>query len=252
VNYVLQKIEAFVIKTQDYGESNKIITLFSQSLGKFSAIARGAKKTKSRMAAVTQPFIYGRFFVYVNKGLSTIQQGEIIDSYRPIREDIIKTSYAAYISELTDKLMDSQSPDLYIFDQFLSTIRWIAEHDSDEVEIPIMMYELKMFAKGGFAPVVDCCVRCGNKEQLQSFSIADGGLLCVNCQQGTMNTIALPESLRKLLYVFAHIGIERLGTVSVKPDNKRLLRLLLDAYYDQYGSYYLKSRRVLKQLDQLM
>src|SRR5690625_2473810 len=204
------------------------------------------------MAAVTQPFIYGRFFVYVQVGFSVMQAGVISESYGSIREDIIKTSDAAYISELTDKLMDSQSPDLYIFDQFLSTIRWIAEHDSDEVEIPIMMYELKMFAKGGFAPVVDCCVRCGNKEQLQSFSIADGGLLCVNCQQGTMNTIALPESLRKLLYVFAHIGIERLGTVSVKPDNKRLLRLLLDAYYDQYGSYYLKSRRVLKQLDQLM
>src|SRR5699024_11854702 len=102
--------------------------------------------------AVTQPFIYGAFLIYLNKGLSTIQQGDILNSYRPIREDIMKTAYAAYVTELTDKILETKMPDSYIFKQFLLTIDWIAENET--YLIPILMYELKLYRKGGFAPVV--------------------------------------------------------------------------------------------------
>ena len=247
---MLEKIEGFIIKSQDYGETNKIITIFSKKHGKFSAMARGAKKIKSRMAAVTQPFIHGEFLIYMNlKGLSTIQQGDVLDSLRFIRGDIVKTAYAAYISELLDKMMDTHQPDYYVYDQFLQTMKWISE-DRD-MEIAIMMFELKMFEKGGFAPIVDQCVRCGKQGNFESFSIAEGGLLCSQCTLNDDQSITLPSSVAKLLHIFANAGLERVGTVSVKPENKHLLRKILDAYYDQYGGYYLKSRRVLKQLNLL-
>src|SRR5699024_5062164 len=113
-----KKINGVIIKTQDYSETHKIITIFSNKIGKFTAIARGAKKPKSRMAALTQPFIYCEFLVYISKGLSTLQQGNSLNSFRSIREDIFKSAYAAYIAELTDKLMDSHSPDSYLYEQF--------------------------------------------------------------------------------------------------------------------------------------
>nr|WP_155666931.1 DNA repair protein RecO [Ornithinibacillus caprae] len=238
-----------VIKTIDYGETHKIITIFSKKIGKFSALAKGAKKPKSRMAAVTQPFVYGEFLVYVNKGLSTIQQGEIIQSYRAIREDIIKTAYTAYITELTEKLVEDHSPDGYLYDQLHQTVEWIAEHE--DVDIPIMMYELKLYAKGGFAPVVDRCINCNRRESLAAFSINEGGLLCKSCLYKDTEAIPLSESLVKLMHIFAKIGLEQVGKISVKPENKQLLRRLLDSYYDQYGGYYLKSKRFLNQLDQL-
>lgn len=244
---MLEKIEGFIIKTQDYGETNKIVTIFSKKYGKFSAMARGAKKLKSRMAAVTQPFIYGEYLIYMNqKGLSTIQQGDVLDSFRLIREDIMKTAYAAYISELLDKLLDPLHPDYYIYDQFLQTMKWIS--DDKDIEIAMMMFELKMFEKAGFAPIVDRCVHCGKVDQLVSFSIAEGGLLCNQCVLNDAQSIHLPMAVAKLLNIFGHAGIERIGSVSIKQENKKLLRQILDTYYDQYGGYYLKSRRVLKQL----
>src|SRR5699024_3331908 len=128
----------------------------------------------------TQPFIHGEFLIYMNpKGLSTIQQGDVIDSLRSIREDIIKTACASYISELTDKLMDTYQPDYYIYDQFLQSMEWISA--DKEIEIAVMMYELKLFKKGGFAPVVDQCARCGDHNPLTAFSITEGGLLCHQC-----------------------------------------------------------------------
>jgi DNA repair protein RecO (recombination protein O) len=246
---VLEKLDGIVVKAKDYGESHKIITVYSKRIGKFTALAKGAKKPKSRMAAVTQPFIYAQFFVYLNKGLSTIQQGEIIESFRPIREDIIKTAYASYIMELTDKLLDAQAPDINLFEQLYGTLNWIADHEA--AEVPIMMYELKLFKKGGFAPTVNECSNCKSKELPFAFSIAEGGFLCRRCVHLDENAIPLPESLTKILYLFLNVGLERVGNISIKPENLKLLRCILDAYYDQYGGYYLKSRKFLKQLDLL-
>lgn len=242
-------MNGIIIKTQDYGETHKLVTIFSKKLGKFTALARGAKKPKSRMAAVTQPFVYGEFFVYVNTGLSTIQQGEILDSYRQVREDIIKTAYAAYIGELSDKLLESKKPVPHLFDQFLQTLDWMKTHD--EVTIPIMMYEMKIFEEGGFGPVVHHCVNCGKKEAPFLFSIKEGGLLCRNCHSLDINGIPMSNTLVKLIYTFAKVGLEQVGTISVKEENEKILRKILDAYYDQYGGHYLKTKKFLSQIDLL-
>src|SRR5690625_4243100 len=192
------------------------------------------------MAAVTQPFIYGEFLIYLNTGLSTIQQGEIINSLRAVREDIIKTAYAAYLMELTDKLLDSRDPDPYLYDQLYLTMCWISENE--DAEIPMIMYELKLFRKGGFAPTVDRCVHCGSNEAAPfAFSIGEGGLLCNNCRHLDNEALFLPQPLAKLLHLFSSVGIDRIGTISVKKENKELLRRILDAYYEQYGGYYLKT-----------
>lgn len=247
---MLEKIDGIIMKTQDYGETHKIVTIFSKKIGKFTAIARGAKKPKSRMAAVTQPFIYGQFLVYVSRGLSTVQQGEIIQSFRPIREDIEKTAYTAYVLELTYNLVDTKRPVPYLFEQLYETIHWISEHE--DAQIPIMMYEMKLFAEGGIAPVIDKCVNCGRNETPPLvFSIREGGLLCQSCVHLDEHSISLSKVLVKLLYIFATTGLEQVGTISVKDENKQLLRQILNAYYDQYGGYHLKTRKFLHQMDRL-
>ncbi|HIS28144.1 MAG TPA: DNA repair protein RecO [Candidatus Avamphibacillus intestinigallinarum] len=244
---MLEKIEGMIIKTQDYGETNRLITIFSGKLGKFSAIAKGAKKPKSRMAAVTQPFILGHYLVYVTKGLSNVQQGEVINSFRPIREDIVKTAYASYLAELVDKLLESKTVEPYIYDQFIKTMEWIQDHEA--IDIPIMMFELKLYGKAGFAPIVNHCVQCGEKNQLAAFSVTHGGVLCSRCKHIDDRRIELVPSLIRLLQIFANVGIDQIGNISVKEENVQKLRMLLDLYYDQYGGFYLKTRKFLKSLD---
>ncbi len=246
---MLEKIEGIIIKTVDYGETNKIVTIFSKRIGKFAAMARGAKKPRSRMAAVTQPFIHGQFFVYVNSGLSTIQQGEIIDSFRPIREDIEKTAFTAYLTELTEKLIDDKSADPYLYEQLYQTMLRIA--DKEEYAVPVMMYELKVFRKGGFAPTLSHCVNCGRTELPYVFSIGEGGFLCRNCRRLDENAVHLTETQVKLLQLFQSVGIEQVGEISVKQENKQLLRQIIDAYYDRHGGYFLKSKKFIQQLDKL-
>lgn len=242
-------VEGIVLKVQDYGESNKIVTIYSKELGKISAIAKGAKKASSRMNAPTQVFVKGEFLVFVGKGLSTIQQAQISDSFRQIGADIEKTAYAAYIVELTDKLLEEKQPDLYLYNQLTHTMDWI--NRDDKYQVPIFMYELKLFSKGGFSPVLNRCVRCASKQFPFAFSIEEGGLLCNDCRYIDEHAKSISDAFAKLLNAMHVTGLENVGNISIKPTNELMLRQLLDEYYDKYGGYFLKSKRFLGQLDAL-
>lgn len=72
---MLKKQDAIVLKSIDYGETNKIVTLFTKEDGKLAVLAKGAKKPNSRFAAVTQPFVYGSYLYFQGNGLPSLSQG---------------------------------------------------------------------------------------------------------------------------------------------------------------------------------
>jgi DNA repair protein RecO (recombination protein O) len=247
VKKVFEKVEGIIIRTTDYSETHKIVSIFTKERGKIGLVARGAKKPRSRMAALTQPFIYGSFIYQTGKNLGTLQQGEILYSMREIREDIIKTAYASYLADLTDKILEQNKPESFLWDELLHTLKRIAE--DEEPEIITMVYEMKMFEKGGFAPDLKSCANCGNRNNLTHFSVQEAGLLCHLCNHLDLNAVFLNERLIKILQVIRYASIHRIGKINMKDENKKMLRNMLNDYYDKYGSLYLKSRKFLQQLD---
>ncbi|KGX93591.1 DNA repair protein RecO [Pontibacillus halophilus JSM 076056 = DSM 19796] len=246
---MLEKVEGIVIRTRDYGETNKIVTIFTREKGKITVMARGAKKPKSRMAATTQPFVYAQFLVYIGSSMGNVQQAEFLDSMRAIREDISKTAYAAYLTELTDKLIEPNTPAPFLFEQLLQTFLWIVE-DKDP-DVLMLMYEMKMYKQGGFAPQTRACVNCGRQEEIIAFSVMEGGVLCNRCRYLDHQAFHLTPNLHKLLTICLEVDVKRVGNISVKEENKKKLMGMSEQYYERYGGYFLKSKKFLKQLDML-
>ena len=102
---MLYRVEGIVIRSMDYGEGNKIITLCTENGGKVGVLVRGAKKPKSRHAALVQLFTYGQYVFFRNTGLGTLNAGEIVESHHELREDLVKASYASYACELLDRVL---------------------------------------------------------------------------------------------------------------------------------------------------
>ena len=246
---MFQKIEGFILRTQDYGETHKIVTLLTREMGKMGAIARGAKKTRSRMAAITQPFIHGDFLIQTGTGLGTIQQGDVIHSHRKIREDIFLTAYASYMVEMADKLTEQRKYYPGLMEELLEAMSRM--ESGQDPEILASMFEWKMYNVAGFAPVVHQCVSCGNNEPYAAFSIQEGGLLCSRCRHVDSHAIPVSEQVAKLLRIFSMVHIRQVGNISIKPTNKELIRKIMDDYYDQYGGFHLKSKRFLQQMNKL-
>ncbi|PTY83354.1 DNA repair protein RecO, partial [Heyndrickxia sporothermodurans] len=244
---MLQKCEGIVIRSTDYGETNKIVTVYTREFGKIGVMARGAKKPNSRLSAISQIFTYGYFLIQTSTGLGTMQQGEMISSMRTIREDIFKTGYAAYIVDLLDKGVDDKNPNPFLFELLMQTLNYI--NDDYDNEIITNIFEMKMLNVLGLYPVMDQCAICGNQDGKFAFSIRENGLICHRCFERDPYRISLSQSTLKLLRLFYYFDLSRLGQISVKEETKKELRMIISMYYDEYSGLHLKSKKFLEQID---
>lgn len=244
---MLQKCEGIIIRTTDYGETNKIITIYTREWGKIGAMARGAKKPKSKLAAITQLFTHGYFLVQKSTGLGGMQQGEMISSMRSIREDIFLTAYASYVVELTDKSTEDKKPNPYLFEMLYQTLNYMNE--GYDLDVLMFIYELKMLNVQGLYPVLNQCSICSGTDGNFSFSVREGGFLCHRCLDKDPYHYKVSAATIKLLRLFYYFDLSRLGEISVKPETKAELKKVITAFYEEYSGLYLKSKKFLNQID---
>lgn len=245
---MLQKCEGIVIRATDYGETNKVVTLYTREWGKIGVMARGAKKPNSRLSAITQLFTHGYFLVQMGTGLGSLQQGEMISSMRSIREDIFLTAYSSYIVELTDKSVEDKKPNPYLFELLYQTLNYLNEGYDPDVLMNI--YEMKMLSVLGLNPTLNQCSVCGSTDGHFSFSIREGGLLCHRCAHQDPYHFPLSPAAVRLLRLFYYFDLSRLGNISVKPETKAELRKVISAYYDEYSGLHLKTKKFLDSMEQ--
>ncbi|RID89455.1 DNA repair protein RecO [Peribacillus asahii] len=246
---MFQKCEGIVIRRSDYGENNKVITIYTREFGKIGVMARGASKPNSRLASVTQLFCYGYFLVTPSTGLGSLQQGEMVDSMRFIREDLFATAYASYIIELLDRSVDDKKANPYLFELLYQTLHYINEEYDPEVLK--FIFEMKMLPVNGIHPVLNQCALCAETEGVFAFSLREAGFICHRCFDKDPYHLKLSPAAVKLLRLFYYFDLSRLGNISVKPETKKELQKIIDAYYEEYSGLHLKSKRFLKQLDSM-
>ncbi|SDI33911.1 DNA repair protein RecO [Natribacillus halophilus] len=245
---MLEKTEGIVIRTVSYGESHVILTVFTKERGKLPLMARGAKKTNSPFAAVSQLFSYGLFQFHYRKSMSTLSQGEVLEAFRHVHEDIEAAAYAAYVCELLDGVTTEREASPSLFMLLLTILRFIEK--GEDAEVLLRMFELKMTYVAGIKPELDRCASCGRTEGDFSFSVQEAGFLCEQCSRLDEHRFSLTAKQVQLLRQLYYMDPQRLGRVHLKPETKHWLRQLLEAYYDTYSGLYLKSKRFLEQWQQ--
>lgn len=246
---MLYKCEGIVIRSSNYGETNKVVTIYTRESGKVGVMARGAKKPNSRLSAVTQLFTYGTFLFQKGSGLGSLQQGETIQAMRSIREDIFLTAYASYITELLDKGTENEKSNPFLFELYYQTLNHLAE--GIDPDILVHIFEIKMLNVLGLYPNFNECVICAKKEGTFHFSLRENGFICHRCFTYDPYRMIISQKVVKLLRVFYYLDLARLGTVSVKQETKKELKQVIDEYYREYSGLFLKSKRFLDQLDHL-
>ncbi|MFP4958281.1 DNA repair protein RecO [Bacillus subtilis] len=246
---MLTKCEGIVLRTNDYGETNKIVTLLTREHGKIGVMARGAKKPNSRLSAVSQPFLYGSFLMQKTSGLGTLQQGEMILSMRGIREDLFLTAYAAYIAELVDRGTEEKKSNPYLFEFILESLKQLNE--GTDPDVITFIVQMKMLGVMGMYPELNHCVHCKSQEGTFHFSVRDNGFICHRCFEKDPYRIPIKPQTARLLRLFYYFDLSRLGNVSLKEETKAELKQVIDLYYEEYSGLYLKSKRFLDQMESM-
>lgn len=244
---MLSKWEGIVIRTMPYGEAHKIVTLFTEEAGKITVMARGAKKPKSKLAAVTQPFTHGAYLVRVGRGMGTLSQGEPITSMRYMRENLEATAYASYIVEIIDRLTEDGQRSTVIYMLLKEALHAInEEYDAEAIALFV---EWKMLPIGGVHPIVHACANCGAVEGAFGFSFQQVGFLCHRCFHMDRYVIKLTATHIKLIRTFYTVPIHRVGNLTLKKETKHLMKKIVRTLYDDHTGIYFKSRKFLDALE---
>ncbi len=98
----LVTVTGIVIKSQPVGESDRRVTILTNSRGKVGAFARGARKQGSRFAASTGPFAFGTFQLYEGRDSYTIADARIENYFEELRTDMEAMALASYFAEIAD------------------------------------------------------------------------------------------------------------------------------------------------------
>jgi DNA repair protein RecO (recombination protein O) len=97
------RVEAVVLRHADWGEADRLLTLYSRERGKLRVLAKGARKIRSRKAGHLEPFTRTTLQLARGRDLLIVTQADTVDAYLPIHENLVKTGQAAYLAELLDR-----------------------------------------------------------------------------------------------------------------------------------------------------
>jgi DNA repair protein RecO (recombination protein O) len=195
----LYRVEAIIIRRRDWGEADRLLTLYTREQGKFQAVAKGARKPTSRKAGHLELFTRTRLLLARSRSIDIITQAETVEAYRLLRESLEASTLAHYFSELLDRFTGEAQADQALYNLLNAALTWLCE--ADDVQLAARYYELRLLELAGFRPELHHCPGCAQALQPEQsfFSPAQGGVLCPNCGQGRRDAFALSLTAFKVL-----------------------------------------------------
>jgi DNA repair protein RecO (recombination protein O) len=179
------KTEAIVLRSIRYGEADRILHLYSSARGRIGAIAKGARKPKSRFGGRLEPFF--RLDLMLHEGrsdLMTVTSATTVEGYPRLRSSGAALTAGARACDAVLRLLDSAEPNPPAYNLLC---RYLAQLD-DPTETraaaleTALSFRLKLALAAGFAPELASCASCGEAEHLVGFSGAAGGVVCASCE----------------------------------------------------------------------
>jgi DNA repair protein RecO (recombination protein O) len=181
-------MEAVVLRSIRYGEADRILHLYSKSRGRIGAIAKGARKPRSRFGGRLEPFF--RLDLMLHEGrsdLMTVTSATTVDGYPRLRSSGAALTAGARACDAVLRLLDAAEPNPPAYNllcRYLALLDDPAEPRAAALETALS-FRLKLALVAGFAPELASCAHCGEAEHLVGFSGAAGGVVCDSCEAGS-------------------------------------------------------------------
>lgn len=206
------KLEAVVLRSVRLGEADRVLTLFTPYLGKLRAVAKGVAKPTSRMAGHLQPLTHTSLLIARGRNLDIVTQAQTVESFRPLREELWRTSAALYLAELVDRFTEEHSESRPIYDLLVRSLRWLCS--ARDPDLPLRSCEVQLLEHLGYRPELYHCLGC--REELEPrahfFSPQAGGMLCARCVgvEGARSVSLNAQKVLRLLQRDEQSMVERL------------------------------------------
>lgn len=192
----LYRDHGIVLRTYKLGEADRIVNLITERHGKVRAVAKGVRKTKSRLGGRLEPTRHVALQIHEGRELDLITQAESVDHFRAIRTDLDRLGRAVTMLEAVDQLAQEGEPNPRLYQMLLGALRSLEARNGPSV---VAAFYWKALALEGFRPLVEVCVVCGSAGPLVAFDHDEGGTLCTTHRRGSAISPEALELLRRVL-----------------------------------------------------
>ena len=203
----LYRDEGIVLRTQDLGEADRVITVLARRSGRIRAVGKGVRRTRSRFGARLEPFTHVDLQLHTGRSLDVITQAETVRAYgEQLWPDYPRYTSGTAMLETAERFTPvEKEPALRQFLLLVGGLRVLAE-GSHTPRLVLDAFLLRSLAVAGYAPTLDECAVCGSPDAgagdggSRLFAVAAGGVTCRSCRPPgaatpSRHTIALMGAL---------------------------------------------------------
>lgn len=249
------KLAAVVLRAVDYGESDRVVLLFSRERGAVSAFARGARVSRRRFGGALEPFTLVSAELRERPGaeLLGLESVAVDRGFGGIRADLARIACAGYAAELTRELVRDHEPHRELFDLLVA---YLSALDAGPARpSALRAFELGALRAAGFMPRLDACARCGAglSPGPVRFDAEPGGALCPECGPlAGPGAVALSAGTLRALRSLQEGGLAAAEAEPLAPPAGREAREALTRFVEHLLGRRLKSRAFLDEMGSML
>ncbi|OGQ27673.1 MAG: DNA repair protein RecO [Deltaproteobacteria bacterium RIFCSPHIGHO2_02_FULL_42_44] len=246
------KTEAIVLKSMDYGESDRIITFYTLEFGKVKGIAKGARNSKKRFVNNLEPFSYINLLFFQKQGrdLVIVEQAEVIRRFDTLTADLERFAFACYCLELLNEMTLEEQKNIKVFELLVKFL--IMLNGGAGIKTIVMFFQIKLFSLLGYYPHLDTCIVCKNiptDDNKVFFSTARSGILCFVCGDQEKSLIPVSQGTVKFLILAARIDIEKAERIDMAEWAAKECEKVIGDFIIHHLGKELKSKKFIEKID---
>jgi DNA repair protein RecO len=165
-------VQAIVLRRIESGETDRRLTIFSLELGKIDVVAKGARKAASRLAGISDPLSAATLSLASGKRNRFITQAQPLHSFRGLRHDYDRLTYALALAELYTVVLPPEEPLPDVFDLLARSLGFLEVHPKPLVAL--LWSQILLLRHSGFLPEFDKCVVSGDSIKVASPYVSPG------------------------------------------------------------------------------
>ncbi|MCH7586469.1 MAG: DNA repair protein RecO [Chloroflexi bacterium] len=247
------RAEGVVLRRRDFGEADRLTTIYTKNLGKLRLVAKGVRKPRSRKSGHLEPFTRVKLLIARGRNLDIITQAESIETYPNILSDLITLGHASYIVELLDRFsVEEREDNQELYNLLLSSLDRLSSAEEKPWAVTLF-FELRLLEFAGYRPEFFECVHCAEKIEAldQYFSFQLGGVVCPRGRQSQIDSVSLSLLALKVLRFYQRNRYETAAQPRIESKIADEVGRLMESYLSHILEGRLNSPVFLRRVQRL-